>query len=63
METIISKKNSNKFNGKYVAIRSFTNKQVICSGTNPSKVLSNAKKIVEDPVIFFIPKKGMINLY
>ena len=56
--------NSSQYQGKYVATRSFKNKKVICSGKDPLKVYNKAIKIgASNPVVTFIPKKGMIFIY
>ena len=57
-------KDNKKYDGKYVAIRSFRDKKIISSGTNISKVINKArKKGVKDPIVFFVPKEGMIYIY
>lgn len=57
-------KDSRKYSGKYVATRSFKNKEVVSSGTNPEKVFLAAKsKGVRDPVLVYIPKRGQVNIY
>lgn|GEM_PF-5107414 len=40
MKNTILKDRSKKYNGKYVAVRSFKNNEVLCSGKNPDSVLS-----------------------
>lgn len=58
MRRAILKKDGKDYGGKYVAIRSFKNKEVLSFGCNPSRVLNAAKnKGARDPVIFFVPKK------
>jgi len=53
-----------RYDGKYVAIRSFRDKRVISSGTDISRVINKArKKGVKDPIVFFVPKKGMVYIY
>lgn len=57
-------KNSDKYQGKYVATRSFKDRKAVCSGRNPVKVLSCAKeKGIRDPVVFYVPKKNSVNIY
>ena len=54
------KVSSKKFGGKYVATKSFTDTEVIASGTDLIKVYNRAvKKGVKDPVINYILKKGV----
>jgi hypothetical protein len=57
-------KNSERYSGKYVATRSFKDKTAVCSGSDPAKVLTEAKgKGVKDPVVFFVPEKDMVHIY
>ena len=57
-------KDGDKYGGKYVATRSFKDKTVLCAGTNPVEVVKEAKKMgAKDPVLLYIPKKGMIHIY
>jgi hypothetical protein len=57
-------KNGKKYSGKYVATRSFKDKNVLCAGTDPVKVIQEAKKRgAQDPVLVYVPKKGMIHIY
>ncbi len=53
-----------EYGGKYVATESFSSSEVIASGKNPSKVIKEAtEKGVEEPVINYIPKEGVICIY
>ncbi len=53
-----------KYSGKYVATKSFLDKNVISSGKNPVKVYNAAKKKgINDPVIFYIPEKDVVQIY
>jgi len=57
-------KDGDKYGGKYVATRSFKDKKVLCAGTDPVKVIQEAKERgAKDPVLVYIPKKGMIHIY
>ena len=57
-------KNSKKYGGKYVATKSFTDKNVVISGDSIAKVYKEAEnKGIKDPVVFYIPKKGMVHVY
>ncbi len=57
-------KNSEKYSGKYVAVKSFSDRDVISFGEEPVKVVESAKdKGFEEPVLIFIPEKGMLNVY
>jgi hypothetical protein len=53
-----------KFGGKFVATKSFTNLNVVASGTDPIKVYNEAiEKGIKDPVINYIHQEGIICLY
>ncbi|MHB8482554.1 MAG: DUF5678 domain-containing protein [Nitrospiria bacterium] len=57
-------KNAELYSGKYVAIRSFLDKEVVCAGDNPAKVYNEAKKAdTTSPVIFYVPEKDMVHIY
>lgn len=57
-------KKTGTFGGQYVTIPSFADRNVISHGTKPEKVLKEAKeKGYANPVIFFVPKKGMAYIY
>lgn len=57
-------KDSEKYNGQYVATRSFKERKVISHGGDPSKVFNEAReKGVKEPVVFYVPKKGMVQIY
>ncbi|MEI9475192.1 MAG: DUF5678 domain-containing protein [Deltaproteobacteria bacterium] len=57
-------KDGKKYGGKYVATRSFKNRSVVCAGTDPIKVVAEAKKRgVQEPVLIYIPEKGTIHIY
>lgn len=52
------------YDGKYVAIRSFTDKEVICSGEDPVQVFKCAKEVgVIEPVVFYVPEKKLVHIY
>ena len=52
------------YGGKYVALRSFNEKDAISSGDNPVDVYAEAKsKGAADPVIFYVPEKNSIHVY
>lgn len=64
MKTAILVKDSKRYGGKYVAIRSVKNKEVLSSGKDPSKVYDKAKdKGAKDPIIFYVPKKDSVHIY
>jgi hypothetical protein len=53
-----------KYEGKYVALESFTNNRVVASGKDPLRVMNAAGKTgVKEPAIIFIPKENMTYIY
>lgn len=53
-----------RYEGKYVALESFTNNRVVSSGSDPERVIKNAeKKGVTAPVLLFIPKGNLTQVY
>lgn len=53
-----------KYEGKYVATKTFLDKNVICSGDNPVDVYEEAQiKGADDPVIFYVPKRDVVHIY
>ena len=53
-----------KYSCKYVATRSFKDNDVVCAGTDPVKVIQEAKKKgAQDPVLIYVPEKGMTHIY
>lgn len=64
MPVSILVKDGKRYGGKYVATRSFKDKNVISAGSDPVKVIQEAKdKGAKDPVLIYIPIKGMIHIY
>ncbi|MBI5901868.1 MAG: hypothetical protein HZB84_00055 [Deltaproteobacteria bacterium] len=56
--------NAELYDGKYVAIRSFLEKDVFCSGDDPVKVYNSAKEAgIDDPVVFYIPERNLVHIY
>ncbi len=56
--------NAEKYGGQYVATRSFIDKEVVCNGDDLVKVHKEAiRKGISDPVVFFVPKKGVVQIY
>lgn len=56
--------NSENYYGKWVAMRSFTDKDVIASGKDPLEVVLEAEKLdCNDPVIIYVPEKDVIQIY
>ena len=53
-----------KYEGRYVAIRDFDDAVVIADGKNPDEAYNKAsKKGVNNPVVFYVPVKGMVHIY
>ncbi len=56
--------NSSKYNGLFVATASFTDTHMQNSGDNPVEVLGQAKKNgIEEPVVFYVPRKDSTQVY
>ncbi len=59
--TLVSGK---KYEGKYVAFRSFNDKQIVASGKKLNEVMERAqKKGVRSPVLIFVPQKDHAYIY
>jgi hypothetical protein len=57
-------KNSKKYFGQYVAVKSFSDRTVISHGLKPMVVIKEAeRKGIQEPVLIFVPQKGMLNVY
>ena len=53
-----------RYEGKYVAMVSFTNNRVVASGDDPAKVVKLAEmKGVSQPVVLFVPKGNITQIY
>lgn len=64
MEAAILAKNIENYYGQYVAVKSFTDKEVISHGMDPIEVFNEAKKGgVVSHVIFFVPDKNVVQIY
>ena len=64
MKEIVLLKDSESYEGKYVAKMSFISENVISSGDDPVKVYEEAKnKGVAEPVIFYVPKRDVVHIY
>lgn len=64
MEADVLVNNGEQYGGKYVALKSFDDKDVVSWGENPLYVYNEAKdKGVEDPVVFYVPEKNSIHVY
>ena len=64
MEANILLNDGSKYGGKYVALRSFLEKDVISSGDNAAEVYRDAKgRGADDPVLFYVPEQGTSHIY
>ena len=53
-----------KYEGQYVALKSFQDNTVVASGAEPVVALNLAeKKGFHDPVVVFIPQSNMTHVY
>jgi len=53
-----------KYNGRYVALKDFDDSTIVSDGNDPKEAFENAvKKGVLEPVILYIPVKGMVQIY
>ncbi len=53
-----------KLEGRFVAIKDFDDVVVIADGKNPDEAYSKAfEKGVRDPVVFYVPLKGMLHIH
>lgn len=55
---------TDRYNGRYVAMKSFTNSTIVGSGEDPETALKEAaEKGFKDPVLVYIPEKEMVHIY
>ena len=55
---------SNDYNGKYVAFKDFKDASIIGEGATPKEAYDQAvKKGSKNPVVTFVPIKGMVQIY
>jgi hypothetical protein len=55
---------SNDHNGKYVAFKNFNDTSVVGEGSTPKEAYDQAiKRGSKDPVVAFVPVKGMVQIY
>ncbi|HEY9162358.1 MAG TPA: DUF5678 domain-containing protein [Desulfomonilia bacterium] len=53
-----------KYEGKFVAMEGFTSRHVVAAGNDPERVMKAAsKKGIAEPVIVFIPKGNITQIY
>ncbi len=64
MQSRVLVKNSGDYVGKYVAVASFNNNQVVSSGNSPKEVLQEAKDMgYQHAVLIHVPPKDTIHIY
>lgn len=64
MQANVLLNNGERYSGKYVALKSFRDKDAISSGSNPLDVYNDAKsKGAVDPVVFYVPEKNTVHIY
>lgn len=56
--------NDGRYGGRYVATKDFDDNTVIADSKDPKEAYDLAvKKGFRDPVIFFVPIEGMVQIY
>ena len=56
--------NTNEYDGRYVAMKSFDDRTVVGVGDDPEAAIKDAlRKGYEDPVIIYVPEKDMVHIY
>lgn len=55
---------TDRYNGRYVAMKSFNDTRIVGSGKDPETALKQATaKGFKDPVLVYIPEKEMVHIY
>ena len=55
---------TDKFNGSYVAMKSFDDNTIVGVGEDPGKALKDAEtKGFKNPVLLYIPEKDLVHIY
>lgn len=56
--------NSDKYYGKYVAMKSIEDNTIVGSGDTPDKALEEArKKGIISPFLLYVPDKNVVHIY
>jgi hypothetical protein len=56
--------NTDEFNGRYVAMKSFDDNTIVGVGDDPEKALKDAeKKGFKNPVLLYVPEKDIVHIY
>ncbi|MFH1480373.1 MAG: DUF5678 domain-containing protein [Pseudomonadota bacterium] len=55
---------TDKFNGRYVAMKSFDDNTIVGVGDEPEKALKDAEsKGCKNPVLLYVPEKDFVHIY
>ena len=55
---------TDKFNGRYFAMKSFDDNTLVGVGEDPEKALKDAEtKGFKNPVLLYIPEKDLVHIY
>jgi hypothetical protein len=53
-----------KYSGRYVAMKDFNDFTIVADGKDPKETMENAlKRGIAEPVILYVPIKGMVQIY
>lgn len=56
--------NTDEFNGRYVAMKSFDDNSIVGIGDTPEEALKDAERNgFKDPVLLYIPEKDVVHIY
>ena len=56
--------NTDEYNGRYVAVKSFDDLTIVGVGDDPETALKDAvSKGCSDPVFLYIPEKELVHIY
>jgi len=56
--------NTNQYDGRYVALKSFEDHTVMGAGDEPEVAMQEARaKGCKDPVLLYIPEKDLVHIY
>ncbi len=56
--------NTDEFNGRYVAVKSFDDNTIVGVGDNPETALKEAEtKGFKDPVLIYVPEENIVHIY
>ena len=56
--------NTDEYNGRYVALKSFEDHSVVGVGDDPESAIKDARsKGIDDPVLVYVPEKDTVHIY